>query len=54
MKLREVKNELLVGLTPFAATNGFKISKGHFLMNKKTLMGSASISFEHLSGVDNI
>ena len=54
MKLREVKNELLVGLTPFAATNGFKISKGQFLMNKKTLMGSATISFEHLSGVDNI
>ena len=54
MKLREVKNDLLVGLTPFASTNGFKINKGQFLMNKKTLMGSASISFEHLSGVDNI
>lgn len=54
MKLSEVKNELLVGLTPFAATNGFKISKGHFLMNKKTLMGSASISFEHMSGLENI
>lgn len=54
MKLREVKNDLLVGLTPFASTNGFKINKGQFLMNKKTLMGSASISFEHLSGLDNI
>lgn len=54
MNLREVKNELIVGLTPFASTNGFKINKVQFLMNKKTLMGSASISFEHLSGLDNI
>jgi hypothetical protein len=54
MKLGEVKNELLDRLTPFASTNGFKINKGQFLMNKKTLMGSASISFEHLSGLDNI
>ena len=54
MKLREVKYELLDRLTPFASTNGFKINKGQFLMNKKTLMGYASISFEHLSGLDNI
>ncbi len=54
MNLGEVKNELIVRLTPFASTNGFKINKGQFLMNKKTLMGSASISFEHLSGLDNI
>lgn len=54
MKLREVKNELLDRLTPFASTNGFKINKGQFLMNKKTLKGSASISFEHLSGLNNI
>ena len=54
MKLGEVKNELLDRLIPFASTNGFKINKGQFLMNKKTMMGSASISFEHLSGLDNI
>ena len=54
MNLSKIKDEIFVRLTPFASANGLKINKGQFLMKKTTSLGSATISFEHLSGMDNI